>query len=84
VGGRAGEACGCVSGSRPSATFQYVDDERETEELAEAQRQREVREKDQARTAADEHEAAQHERRAEKARYLRKRLDERAQSERKR
>ena len=59
-----------------------MDEEHQTEELREEQLRREATERDQAGSAADEHELAQHERRAEKARYLRKKLEERARSER--
>ena len=56
-------------------------DERETEELREAQRRREAEEESLARSRAEsEQEVAQHERRAEKARYLRQKLDEREES----
>jgi hypothetical protein len=53
-----------------------------TEELRTIQRQRELAEREQASHAPDEDEAAQHERRAEKAEYLREKLEERAESER--
>ncbi len=56
--------------------------ERQTEELKAEQLRREADEQQLARTSADEDETAQHERRAEKARYLRQRLEERAESER--
>ncbi|MFL5822532.1 MAG: hypothetical protein ACJ764_03730 [Solirubrobacteraceae bacterium] len=52
------------------------------DELADAQRDREEAEVEQARSASDDQEAAQHERRADKARYLREKLQERAESER--
>jgi hypothetical protein len=55
---------------------------RETEDLRETQRKREQAERRRAQTAPDERETVQHERRAEKARYLREKLDERAESER--
>jgi hypothetical protein len=55
---------------------------RQTEELKGAQRDREAVERDRARTAPDQQEAAQHERRADKARYLRQKLEERERSER--
>ncbi len=58
------------------------DEDRSTEELRDAQLERESAEEQQARHASDEPEAAQHERRAQKARYLRQKLDERAESER--
>jgi hypothetical protein len=51
------------------------------EKLRRAQRDRELSEREQALEAADEQETAQHERRAEKARYLREKLDERAAAE---
>jgi hypothetical protein len=54
----------------------------DTEKLRQAQRQREQAEEELAERAADEDEALQHERRAEKARYLREKLDERARTER--
>lgn len=57
-------------------------DEHHTEELRLAQLEREQTEREAARSASDEDEAAQHERRADKARYLREKLEQRAQSER--
>ncbi|HEY6398553.1 MAG TPA: hypothetical protein VIX82_13975 [Solirubrobacteraceae bacterium] len=57
-------------------------DRNDTEELREAQRVREEAEEKLARLALDEGEAAQHKRRAEKSRYLRNKLEERAASER--
>lgn len=57
-------------------------DEHQTEELKLTQLQREAAERRRARSAPDEEEAAQHERRAEKAHYLREKLEERAESER--
>jgi hypothetical protein len=59
-------------------------DEPTTEELQEAQRRRESTERRQAKTAPDEQETAQHERRADKAHYLREKLEEREESERRR
>jgi hypothetical protein len=56
-------------------------DQRQTEELRTAQREREQAERRLAAKAQDEEEAAQHQRRAEKSRYLREKLDERAASE---
>jgi hypothetical protein len=53
-----------------------------TEELKLTQREREEAERRRARRVPDEDEAAQHERRAEKARYLAEKLEERAESER--
>jgi hypothetical protein len=53
-----------------------------TEDLHEAQREREQRERLEASNAVDEHETRQHERRAQKAGYLREKLEERAASER--
>jgi hypothetical protein len=59
-----------------------MEHEPDTQELKAAQAQREDAEREQARAAPDEQETAQHERRAEKARYLRQKLEERAESER--
>ena len=53
-----------------------------TEELKLSQLEREQAERRRARDVPDEDEAAQHERRAEKARYLAEKLEERAESER--
>jgi hypothetical protein len=53
-----------------------------TEELKLSQLEREQAERQRARDVFDEDEAAQHERRAEKARYLAEKLEERAESER--
>ena len=53
-----------------------------TEELKQAQRERERAERRRAESVSDEDEAAQHERRADKARYLADKLEERAESER--
>jgi hypothetical protein len=59
-----------------------VGDEPTTEELKLTQIEREKAERKRARTVPDEDEAEQHERRAEKARYLAEKLEERAKSER--
>jgi hypothetical protein len=53
-----------------------------TEELKITQLEREQAERKRAGTVADDEEAAQHERRAEKAGYLAEKLEERAKSER--
>ncbi|HEY2771391.1 MAG TPA: hypothetical protein VGI87_12520 [Solirubrobacteraceae bacterium] len=53
-----------------------------TGELRNAQLAREADEREHARRTDDEDEFAQHERRAEKAQYLREKLEERAESER--
>ncbi len=53
-----------------------------TEQLEALQRERELTERERADDAPDEHESAQHERRAEKAGYLRRKLQQRAASER--
>ena len=58
-----------------------MDDERLTEELRTDQEQREARERELARSTGEENEVAQHERRADKAEYLRKKLEEREASE---
>ena len=57
-------------------------DDGKTEELRAAQRRREADQKQRARTSPDKQEVAQAARRADKARYLRQKLDERADSER--
>jgi hypothetical protein len=59
-----------------------VTDEPNTEDLKQAQIEREQAERRRAETVPDEDEAAQHERRADKARYLADKLEERAESER--
>jgi hypothetical protein len=59
-----------------------VGEDPETAELRKAQLTREAAERQHAERAPDEDEAATHERRAEKARYLREKLEERAESER--
>lgn len=53
-----------------------------TEELKLTQLERERAERRRAESAPDEDEAVQHERRAEKARYLAEKLEKRAESER--
>jgi hypothetical protein len=58
------------------------DEEPKTEELRKAQLRREAEEEELAQAADEDEETAQHERRAEKARYLREKLDQRAESER--
>ena len=58
-----------------------MNDKQLTEQLRVAQREREKAEKELARRAPDEDEAAQHQRRAEKSRYLREKLEERAATE---
>ena len=57
-------------------------DEPITEELKLTQIEREQAERRRARTVPDNDEAAQHERRADKARYLAEKLEQRAESER--
>ena len=59
-----------------------MDDERLTEALQAEQEKRAAREEALSRTSDDESEIAQHDRRAEKARYLREKLEEREASER--
>ncbi len=56
-------------------------DQPETSELRRAQLGRERAEAVAARESIDDEETAQHERRADKARYLREKLEERAESE---
>jgi hypothetical protein len=57
-------------------------EEPDTEQLQAEQLARELEEQKSAEAAPVEEETAQHERRAEKAHYLREKLEERAQSER--
>ena len=57
-------------------------DEPDIEALKQAQLEREQAERRRAETVPDDDEAAQHERRADKARYLAEKLEERAESER--
>ncbi|HUB05249.1 MAG TPA: hypothetical protein VMA76_09260 [Solirubrobacteraceae bacterium] len=57
-------------------------EEHKTEELKIVQAGREAAERDAAESAVDEDEVAQHERRADKARYLREKLEQREESER--
>jgi hypothetical protein len=57
-------------------------EDRDTEELRAEQLTRELEEQARAHAAPRDDEAAQHERRADKAHYLRQKLDERAASER--
>jgi hypothetical protein len=59
-----------------------MSDEKQTEHLKTGQLEREKTEEHLAVTSEGEHEAAQHERRAEKAHYLRRKLEEREASER--
>lgn len=71
--------------ARPVARYVLgMADEQDTEELKLTQLEREAAERRRARSAPDEGETAQHERRADKAHYLRKKLEERAESERRR
>jgi hypothetical protein len=58
------------------------EEQHKTEELKIVQADREATEREAAKSAIDEEEVAQHERRADKARYLREKLEERAESER--
>jgi hypothetical protein len=58
-----------------------MEDKEQTEELRAAQLERQKTEEHLALSAQDEDEAAQHQRRAEKSRYLREKLEERAASE---
>jgi hypothetical protein len=59
-----------------------VPDDPITEELKLSQLEREQAERRRARDVLDEDEAAQHERRADKAKYLAEKLEKRAESER--
>ncbi len=58
-----------------------MNDKQQTEELQAAQLERQKTEEHLALSAQAEDEAAQHQRRAEKSRYLREKLGERAASE---
>ena len=58
-----------------------MSDEPDTQELRKAQLAREHTEAELAETSVDEQELAQHQRRAEKANYLRQKLEEREASE---
>ena len=58
-----------------------MEPEESTEELRELAEEREAVERDLAEASADEEEAAQHKRRAEKTRYLKEKLEERENSE---
>ena len=62
--------------------LRMADEQHKTEELKIVQIDREAAERERAASARDEEEAAQHERRADKARYLREKLEQRAESER--
>ena len=53
----------------------------ETQELKLVQRRREVQEREAAETATEEHETLTHDRRADRAAYLERKLAERARSE---
>ena len=59
-----------------------MDEEPTTEELRVEQSHREAAERERAEEAPTEEATEQHERRAEKADYLREKLDERAEAER--
>jgi hypothetical protein len=59
-----------------------VSEDPDTKELREAQARRVREELELAQAASDEEEESQHARRADKAEYLRQKLDERARSER--
>jgi hypothetical protein len=58
------------------------DEDPDTKELREAQARRVREELARAQVAPDEEEETQHARRADKAEYLRRKLEERAESER--
>jgi hypothetical protein len=67
---------------RPRYVPWMAEEQDKTEQLKVIQTEREAEERERAEAALDEDEAAQHGRRADKARYLRKKLEERAESER--
>ncbi len=66
----------------PRYVLAMADDQHKTEELKIVQADREAAEREAARSSVDEEEVAQHERRADKARYLREKLEKREASER--
>jgi hypothetical protein len=59
-----------------------VDEEPTTQELRLEQTRREAAEREEAKESPSEDEAEQHARRADKADYLKRKLEERAESER--
>ncbi len=59
-----------------------MEEDETTQELRLAQIRRESEEREEAERAVDEPEAEQHERRADKAEYLRRKLEEGAEAER--
>jgi hypothetical protein len=59
-----------------------AEEQHKTEELKIVQADREAAAREAAESAVDEEEFAQHKRRADKARYLREKLEDRAESER--
>ncbi|MFN2616004.1 MAG: hypothetical protein ABR581_02645 [Thermoleophilaceae bacterium] len=59
-----------------------MDEDPTTQELRLEQLQRESKERDEADSTDLEEDTAQHERRADKAAYLRKKLEQRAEAER--
>lgn len=59
-----------------------AEEQHKTEELKILQADREAAEREAAKSAIDDEEVAQHKRRAEKARYLREKLEQREESER--
>lgn len=64
------------------AIIRGVTEEQDTQELRKIQAQRQEAESEHAASAPTEDEAVQHQRRADKAAYLREKLEERAESER--
>ena len=75
---RAGGIVACDGGQRGEP----MSEEPVTQELREEQARRAAQEQARASAATEAEETAQHERRADKARYLREKLKERAESER--
>jgi hypothetical protein len=59
-----------------------VEEDPTTQELRREQAERESRERDEAGQTPQEEDTAQHERRADKAAYLREKLEQRADAER--
>ncbi len=67
---------------RDRGSHAVMDEEPLTEELRERQAERERTERAHAREAGEDEDTQVHERRADRAAYLRRKLDERADSER--
>ncbi len=71
-----------MDGKRTEATLGVVEEDLETRALRRTQAQREEVEREEARRSATGDETAQHDRRADKAEYLKQKLEQRAAAER--